>query len=38
VGGSLFSDALSPSDGPAPHYLDMFKNNVPKLVAAMRKN
>jgi zinc/manganese transport system substrate-binding protein len=38
VGGSLFSDALSPADGPAPHYIDMFKNNVPKMVAAMLKN
>jgi zinc/manganese transport system substrate-binding protein len=38
VGGSLFSDALSSADGPAPHYVDMFNNNVPKLVAAMRKN
>jgi zinc/manganese transport system substrate-binding protein len=38
VGGSLFSDALSPADGPAPHYVDMFNNNVPKLVAAMLKN
>jgi zinc/manganese transport system substrate-binding protein len=38
VGGSLFSDALSPADGPAPHYMDTFHNNVPKLVAAMLKN
>jgi zinc/manganese transport system substrate-binding protein len=38
IGGTLFSDAISPSDGPAPHYVDMFTNNVPKLVAAMLKN
>lgn len=38
VGGTLFSDALSPDDGPAPHYANMFTNNVPKLVAGMLKN
>jgi zinc/manganese transport system substrate-binding protein len=38
VGGSLFSDALSPANGAAPHYVDMFSNNVPKLVSAMLKN
>jgi zinc/manganese transport system substrate-binding protein len=38
IGGTLFSDAISPPDGPAPHYVDMFTNNVPKLVAAMLKN
>ena len=38
IGGTLFSDAISPPDGPAPHYVDMFANNVPKLVAAMLKN
>jgi zinc/manganese transport system substrate-binding protein len=38
LGGSLFSDALSPPDGPAPTYVAMFKNNVPKLVAGMAKN
>lgn len=37
LGGELYSDALSKPDGPAPTYLDMFKNNVPKMVAAMRK-
>ena len=30
--------ALSPADGPAPHYVDMFRNNVPKLVDAMLEN
>ncbi len=38
LGGSLFSDALSPPDGPAPTYVGMFKNNVPKLVAGMARN
>jgi zinc/manganese transport system substrate-binding protein len=38
IGGTLFSDALSSADGPAPHYIEMFTNNVPKLVAAMLKN
>jgi zinc/manganese transport system substrate-binding protein len=38
MGGALFSDALSPSDGPAPTYVAMFRNNVPKLVAGMQQN
>lgn len=38
MGGELYSDALSSSDGAAPTYPDMFRNNVPKLVAAMLKN
>ena len=38
LGGALFSDALSPPDGPAPTYTAMFDNNVPKLVAGMAKN
>jgi zinc/manganese transport system substrate-binding protein len=38
LGGSLFSDALSPPDGPAPTYVAMFKNNVPKLLAGMARN
>lgn len=38
LGGDLYSDALSPADGPAAHYIDMFKNNVAKLVAGMQKN
>jgi zinc/manganese transport system substrate-binding protein len=37
-GGTLYSDALSPPDGPAPAYPAMFRNNVPKLKAAMLKN
>ena len=35
-GGELFVEALSPPDGPAPTYADMFKYNVDKLVAGMR--
>jgi zinc/manganese transport system substrate-binding protein len=38
MGGALFSDALSPADGPAPTYVAMFKNNVAKLVAGMQQN
>ena len=38
LGGALFSDALSKSDGPAPTYVGMFKNNLPKLVAGMQQN
>ena len=36
LGGELFSDALSKPDGPASTYVDMFKNNVSKIVAAMK--
>jgi zinc/manganese transport system substrate-binding protein len=35
VGGTLYSDALSPPGGPADSYLRMFDNNVPQLKAAM---
>lgn len=38
VGGTLYSDSLSPADGAAPNYLAMFKNNVPLLKAAMLLN
>lgn len=38
IGGELFSDALSPPDGPAPTYLKMFQNNGAKLLAAMNTN
>jgi zinc/manganese transport system substrate-binding protein len=37
LGGELFSDALSKRNGPAPTYIDMFKHNIPKIVAAMRQ-
>ena len=34
-GGTLYSDALSDADGPAPTYLDMFRHNVGALTAAL---
>lgn len=37
VGGALYSDALSPPDGPAPTYLRMFENNGAALLAAMKE-
>jgi zinc/manganese transport system substrate-binding protein len=38
VGPELYSDALSAPNGPAPTYLSMIENNVPKLAAAMAEN
>lgn len=35
IGGELFSDALSPADGPAPTYVKMFENNEGQLLSAM---
>ncbi len=35
IGGTLYSDALSPPDGPAGTYLDMFRNNIDTLAAAL---
>lgn len=35
IGGTLFSDALSPPDGPAPTYLDMFRHNIRALSTAL---
>src|SRR5262245_32338532 len=35
IGGTLFSDALSPPDGPAGTYLDMFRNNIETLSQAL---
>jgi zinc/manganese transport system substrate-binding protein len=35
LGGELYADALSASDGPAPTYLDMFRHNVGLLIPAM---
>jgi zinc/manganese transport system substrate-binding protein len=37
LGGELYSDSLSKADEPAPTYIEMFKNNVTKIVAAMRQ-
>jgi zinc/manganese transport system substrate-binding protein len=35
VGGKLYSDALSPKDGPAPGYVAMMRHNTRLLTAAM---
>ena len=35
IGGTLYSDALSPPDGPASTYIDMMRNNVRELSAAL---
>jgi len=35
IGGTLYSDALSPPDGPASTYLDMFRHNAGALTAAL---
>jgi zinc/manganese transport system substrate-binding protein len=35
IGGELFSDALSPPDGPAGTYIDMFRHNIRALSAAL---
>jgi zinc/manganese transport system substrate-binding protein len=35
LGGTLYSDALSEPEGPAPTYLDMFRHNIGVLTAAL---
>lgn len=35
IGGTLYSDALSPPDGPAATYTDMIRHNVRTLAAAL---
>lgn len=35
IGGSLYSDALSPAGGPAATYLDMMRSNLRELTAAL---
>ena len=35
IGGTLYSDALSPADGPAGTYLDMMRHNAATLSAAL---
>jgi zinc/manganese transport system substrate-binding protein len=35
IGGTLFSDALSPADGPATTYFDMMRHNVKQLSKAL---
>ena len=37
IGGALYSDALSPADGPASNYVDMMHNNISQLTAALAK-
>ena len=36
MGGRVYSDALSPADGPAPSYLAMFRHNATQFAKAMR--
>ncbi|MXR37869.1 metal ABC transporter substrate-binding protein [Craterilacuibacter sinensis] len=36
VGGKLYSDALSPSGGPADSYLALFRHNVSAIVSALK--
>jgi zinc/manganese transport system substrate-binding protein len=36
MGGELYADALSESDGPAPDYLSLVRYNAKQLVAAMQ--
>ena len=35
VGGTLYSDALTAPDGPAPTYIDLMRHNVRQLAAAL---
>ncbi|MEM9592606.1 MAG: zinc ABC transporter substrate-binding protein, partial [Pseudomonadota bacterium] len=35
IGGTLYSDALSGPDGPAPTYIDMFQHNLETLTSAL---
>jgi zinc/manganese transport system substrate-binding protein len=35
VGGTLFSDALSPADGPAPTYIRMMRHNIRAISEAL---
>jgi zinc/manganese transport system substrate-binding protein len=35
VGGTLYSDALSPADGPAATYVDMMQNNLGEIKGAI---
>ena len=36
IGGTLYSDALTDGQGPAPTYLDMMRHNVKQLAEALR--
>jgi zinc/manganese transport system substrate-binding protein len=35
VGGTLYSDALTAPDGPAPTYIDLMRHNLKQLVTAL---
>jgi zinc/manganese transport system substrate-binding protein len=35
IGGTVYSDALSPPDGPAPTYLAMFRHNLQEFTRAL---
>ncbi len=35
IGGTVYSDALSPPDGPAPTYLAMFRHNLQEFTQAL---
>jgi zinc/manganese transport system substrate-binding protein len=35
IGGTLYSDALSPAGGPAGTYIEMMRNNIKELTAAL---
>jgi zinc/manganese transport system substrate-binding protein len=35
IGGTLYSDALSPPDGPATTYIDMMRSNLRELTSAL---
>jgi zinc/manganese transport system substrate-binding protein len=35
IGGTLYSDALSPPDGPAATYIEMMRSNVRELTSAL---
>ena len=35
IGGTLYSDALTDANGPAPTYIDMMRHNVKELVTAL---
>jgi zinc/manganese transport system substrate-binding protein len=35
IGGTIYSDALSPADGPASTYIDMMRHNIRQLAAAL---
>ena len=37
IGGTLYSDALSKTDGPAATYLEMMRHNARTLVEALKE-